>query len=38
MRQVSGRVGGGVSDGRADRWNRNTNHFPFTGIQALMGK
>lgn len=38
VRQVSGRVEGGASDAGLGRWNRNTNQFPFTGIQALMGK
>lgn len=38
VRQVSGRVEGGASDAGPGRWNRNTNQFPFTGIQALMGK
>lgn len=38
MRQVSGRLEDGASDAGPGRWNRNSNQFPITGIQELMGK
>lgn len=38
VRQVSGRLEGGVSDAGPGRWSRTTNQFPFTVIQVFNGK